>query len=429
MPVTRLLAIGDVHLGRQSRRLPSALDGTALGPAAALRLAVETALARDVRALLLAGDIVDGDGDLYHALGVLTDLLAPLRAQGVDVIAVAGNHDHAVLPRLVRAVPGVRVLGAGGSWETATVGGPGGPVRVLGWSFPAQHHPHSPAADLARLDEGPPALGLLHADLDAASGRYAPVTRGELEAAGPCRWLLGHVHTPSLDPATGEPGYLGSLVGLDPTEVGPRGPWLVEVDGRQVALRFLPQAPLRWDRLDVAVDDAASPRDELPALITEAMQAFVAERQEQLVSTSALGLRLRLTGRTADLRALCAAADAFMTEPPVLRLDEGLQGFVDRIDVDANPLHDLAALAERDDPPGLLARELLALRAGRAVDLQREARQALQQVDGGSSYRSLGAAGLAAAPDDDTLAAALMQSGYLILDELLRAKEVGDGTA
>jgi len=55
---TRLLCIGDLHLGRASSGL-SGLEGAPaaalLGPAAALRRAVDLALAEEVDAVLFAG--------------------------------------------------------------------------------------------------------------------------------------------------------------------------------------------------------------------------------------------------------------------------------------------------------------------------------------------------------------------------------------
>jgi hypothetical protein len=427
---TRLLAIGDIHLGRQSGRLPDQLEPDRFRPAAALAQAVKAAIHHQVAAVLLAGDLVDSTRDQYHALGVLTAALSPLREAGIRVIAVAGNHDHAVLPRLNAALPELLVLGRDGRWETETVDGPGGPVRVLGWSFPQEWFPGNPAESLARLPDGPPVIGLLHADLDASESRYAPVRRRDLFAAGPCRWLLGHVHAPSLDPARDDPGYLGSLVGLDPSETGPRGAWLVEIEGRDISLRFLPLAPLRWDALDVPVDDLTSPQDELPALLTGAISAFAAARAAELGDTQALGLRVRLVGRAADQRGLTAAVADLVRQPLVLAIKRGLTAFIDRVESGWQPSYDLAALAEQDDPPGLLARDLLALREGRGDDLLREAHPALRRVDRQPAYRALAQA--PAAGDtlaDDVLGAQLLQAGYRLLDDLLRAREVADGPA
>ncbi|MDD5719355.1 MAG: hypothetical protein PHQ53_06670, partial [Candidatus Krumholzibacteria bacterium] len=51
---TRLLAIGDIHLGRQSGRLPDQLEPDRFRPAAALAQAVKAAIHHQVAAVLLA---------------------------------------------------------------------------------------------------------------------------------------------------------------------------------------------------------------------------------------------------------------------------------------------------------------------------------------------------------------------------------------
>ena len=418
---TRLLAVGDIHLGRTSSRLPATPSANELGPAAALHLAVQSAVSLNVTAVLLAGDVADDTRDIYHALGVLTDELRPLTDHGIEVLAVAGNHDHDVLPRLEKVVPNLRLLGAGGRWETVTIEGDGDPVRVLGWSFPAAHHPTSPAADLSPLDAGPPVIGLLHADLDTPGSRYAPVDRRDLIAAGPCRWLLGHIHRPSLDPASDQPGYLGSLVGLDPTETGPHGPWLIEIDGDAITIEHLPQAPLRWETLDVAIDDLADPTRNLAAHVTTGIQDHAAAHEPDLAHARAVGLRVRLTGRTAAFAALDAACEELSRER--LEIFVGDQKcFLDRVTNDAVPAHDLDDLARRDDPPGLLARELVALRDGNADELLQAARRTVRETDRKILKLSPNT------PDDDALRTSLLRNGYQVLDELLSSKEAPHGT-
>lgn len=421
---TRLLVIGDIHLGRVQRRLPDGLDPDRLGPAAALRAAVATARSLRVAAVLLAGDVADQEHDLYHAHGVLTDVLGALGRDGIPVIAVAGNHDHVTLPRLARALPDLQILGKGGSWETATVHGDGGPVDVLGWSFPDQHHSQSPVRGLPRVSGSQPTVGLLHADLDVTASHYAPVRAHELQAAGPVRWLLGHIHQPSLTADHDRPGYLGSLVGLHPNETGPRGPWLVTVDQGQLALEHIAQAPLRWEHLAVAVDDLADPRTELTAVVADALRVYADVHAAELGHVEALGVRVRLTGRTADYVGLAEAAAELDRESfPLIAGDLTL--FVDTVVNDASPCHDLDGLARHDDPPGLLARDLLALAAGTAPELVADARRELGRIDLQNAFVNLADR----EHDDRAVTARLLEAGYRVLDDLLAGREDRHGTA
>jgi len=71
--VARLLAIGDVHLGTRPASLPPDLgdwgvDPRELTPEAALGTAVDRAIAEQVDAVLLAGDVVESTNARFEAI-------------------------------------------------------------------------------------------------------------------------------------------------------------------------------------------------------------------------------------------------------------------------------------------------------------------------------------------------------------------------
>ena len=411
--ITRLLAIGDLHLGRRSGRLPRDLDHTRLDPAAALTLAVQTAQKENVRAVLLAGDVVDSDHDVFRGIGLLAGAIEELSRHDIAVYAVAGNHDAGSLPQLARSLPGLTLLGEGGHWEEVTIHDA---VRLRGWSFPGPRHQANPVAGFPPIEPGPPVIGLLHADLGATASVYAPVTLGDLAATGPVRWLLGHLHQPTLSADNTAPGYLGSLVGLDPTETGPHGPWLITVADDDVTLEHLPQAPLRWANLDVLVDDVADPDAELPELLTQSLRELAESRDADLSQAEVVGVRVRLVGRAADLTALERTRRQLEIEEFVLPHDQQ-HLFVDTITNRVRPMHDLTALAAADDLPGLLASELLALEDGDSAALLQAAAGLVETVDHQSFLREIGDQREALDPDE--LRDLLIQSGYQALDVLL----------
>ena len=235
----KLLAIGDVHLGTRPSGLPddlrlSGVDLNALTPEAALLAAVERAVAEGVDAVLFAGDVVESTNDRFEALRPLEAAVQRLLAAGIPVIGVVGNHDVEALPRLADTIEGFELLGRGGHWQSRVIEKSGRPaVEIVGWSFPDKHVRSSPVGELLRnpippSHAGIPRIGLLHGDLDASGGNYAPFTSSELSQAGLDAWLLGHIHKPSLSAGAGlngegPRGYLGSLVGLDRGEKGTHG--------------------------------------------------------------------------------------------------------------------------------------------------------------------------------------------------------------
>ena len=427
----KLLCVGDVHLGRQPARLPAELAdeirASELGPAAAWRLTVDLALRDEADAVLLAGDVVEQEDDFYEAYGDLRRGVDRLAAAGVRVLAVSGNHDVQVLPRLADAVPGFQLLGRGGVWEVERVSGRDGrSVQVLGWSFPERWVSTSPFAAhaLPALDPAAgPVVGLLHCDRDAAGSPYAPVRSAELAGAPADAWLLGHVHKPDRLAPPRPIGYLGSLTGLDPGEAGPRGPWRLECAGPEIAVQHLPLAPLRWEEVEVALDGIESAED-AHSLAVSALDALHERLAAERFRPRAVGCRLRFTGRTAHRRAVerSLAAD----DPRrIHHTRDEVRYFVHDWRMEAGPALDLDALARGADPPALLARKVLLLR-GPADDPERQALLA----DAGRRFQSLEGrrafVGHGLAPPTGEEAADLLERAALgALSELLEQRQRG----
>jgi len=390
-----ILAIGDVHLGTACSGVPGAVsawgvDVAELTPAAALRLSVDFAVKQQFDAVLFAGDVVESTNARFEAMLPLEESVGRLLDAGIEVIAVAGNHDVGVLPRLAASIDGFTLLGAGGEWEARTISKDGSPVaQVVGWSFGDRYVRESPVAQLLgrplRMPSPPvPRIGLLHADLDASGGHYAPVTRAELDDTGYDAWLLGHVHQPSLvsmSTGTRPRGYLGSLVGLDPSETGPHGPWLLTVssDG-EVDVRQVPLAPLRWEQVAVSVEGLEHVEEVPDRLLSEA-ERLLRQLGEEAPLPRALGLGVRLTGTSgchAEIRRWIAGGEW----TSMGRVVDGTAVFFNRI-VDSMELRlDLAEIALGNDPAALMAQRLLMLRDDndRSRTLLDQARAALSET-------------------------------------------------
>lgn len=394
----RLLFVGDIHLGRGPSRLSDellshfGLERRALGPAEALRRSVERAIAERVDAVLFAGDLVEDESDFYEAYPRLREAVERLVEAGITPIAVAGNHDVEVLPRLAREIRELALLGAGGRWEARLVRREGRPIaRVVGWSFPERVVRTSPLESFPAAwsagrydDEAPstlPTIGLLHADLDSGDRRYAPVRRAELEARPLAAWILGHVHAPShAGLAAARPiGYLGSLCGLAPDEPGPHGPWLGTLDAEGLRLELLPLAPMRWEELRLTLDGVES-LDQLDSALLAALEARHAELEPQLGGAALIGLRLVLEGeRAIGAREL----ERHLADPKgPLSLRQALDSrryFLEAAQDRSRPRLALAELVRGSDPAALFARRLATLEQGgeECAKLLREARAAL----------------------------------------------------
>ena len=425
---TRLLCAGDIHIGRRPTGLtPEAedqLDRSALSPAAVWRQVVDLAIELRVDAVLLAGDVVEQRDDVYEAYTHLSTGVERLVDSGIDVIGVAGNHDGLALPRLAKHIPRFRLLGRDGCWEDVTVeGSDGSKTRILGWSFPGEHFNADPLVDLPGANgSGLPTLGLLHCDRDASERRYAPVRSSALTDASVDAWLLGHIHRP--DPLQGSRpiGYLGAITPLDPSDEGPRGPWLVEVEGRgDVHAMHLPIAPLRFEPATLEVDtleDAGG----LMQLVIETIERLHAELGGSEHRPRIVGLRLRLEGRTRLRSELDAEIIGLKQMPPVPR--EGILYFVQKVTNASLPQRDLRQIAEGgSDPYSLLASRLLALEQDRddpeCRRLIDEARKRLDSVRSNSIFVRLETP----SPNDDEVVELLRLAALSAMDELERRRE------
>ncbi|MBT3223394.1 MAG: DNA repair exonuclease, partial [Proteobacteria bacterium] len=200
---TNLLFAGDIHLGRRPQRLVHAeLDPSRFAPTEAWARLVDVAIERRVDAVVLAGDVVDDERDRFEAYGHLERGIRRLMGEGIATVGVAGNHDGIALPRLADRLADFTLLGRGGTWQRVALESGKIPVDLLGWSFSERHHRESPllspgltpALDGRRSDAT--LLGVLHCDLGATGGGYAPISHSELERLDVDGWFLGHIHRP-----------------------------------------------------------------------------------------------------------------------------------------------------------------------------------------------------------------------------------------
>ena len=439
-----ILAIGDVHLGTSCSGVPDfvwswGIDPGELTPAGALKRATDLAIERKVDAVLFAGDVVESANARFEAMPPLEECIRRLREEEVEVIAVAGNHDVDALPRLARLLDGFTLLGAGGRWESKAITRNNSPVaEIVGWSFGERFVRQSPVAELlseplAPVSTSLPRIGLLHADLNASGGHYAPVRQFELDDAGYDAWLLGHIHKPSIEQlsagaASRPSGYLGSLVGLDPSETGPHGPWILKVhDGRELDLQHIPLAPLRWEQVSISVAGLDYAEDVADRLLSEATE-LVRRIGREGPAPRAVGLIARLTGSSSCHEDIGRRIDAGEWDA-LGRVVDGTAVFFSKIVAAMTPQLDLPEIAKGDDPTALMARRLMMLQQDddRSRGLLDEARAALTGIASDERWSAVDEHRSATDPlSDQALRDVLLRSGMTALNAMLSQSKQGD---
>ena len=158
----KILAVGDIHLGRTPSRLPSDLSPRELGPAEAWRRTVEVALEAEVAAVLLAGDVVDRTRTSSRRTGSWKGGVRRVADEGIAVIGVVGNHDVEVLPASCVTFPAPPARRRG-QWESCRIAEGEEAVTLWGWYLSPRpvrsQPPRGPAFRAApRHQPGPAAL-------------------------------------------------------------------------------------------------------------------------------------------------------------------------------------------------------------------------------------------------------------------------------
>lgn len=386
----KLLLTGDIHLGRSSTRISVNGDTTDLRAVSAWRRIVETAFREKVDAVCLSGDIVDQDNRFLESIGPLESEISRLTASGIHVLAVAGNHDFQVLPRVAEHVNSeyFHFLGQGGKWERVTVSDQSGnAVHVDGWSFPQRYVNESPL-DSYNLpaDRTIPTIGLVHGDLHDAKSPYGFLNINKLRSLDVSGWLLGHIHKPELDCSAGASWvlYPGSPQALSPAEQGVHGAWLTETEGN--GLKVPVQAAIssvRYEELDIDMTGISS-REAAESRFFECIRQAAQELHDTGHGHCAvLSLRIRLTGESALAHEMEAIATRVREDLTVQHA--GLTVQVEKIRNATTAAINLEEHAGTHTAPGALVDILRELDeekpSGRAHDLLAQVMEDIRRVD------------------------------------------------
>jgi len=241
----KILASSDTHIGR----IPS-VNYSNITASSGFVAVVATAIKLEVDVLLLGGDIVDNDQYWYEAYGPLLREIDRLRAHNIKLIAVSGNHDSSVFPKLAKEKQQeLAVLALDGKWEAYDYN----EVRFIGWSFTEPSFEADPfnSFNKSLLDKSKPTIGLIHCDVDGHS-IYAPLSSSNFDSYADILWVTGHIHIPRHNK---NHINCGSPFPLDSSEKGAHGVWLLENEAtRWRDPTFIPISPYRFESCAVKLD-------------------------------------------------------------------------------------------------------------------------------------------------------------------------------
>ena len=301
----------DIHLDSPLRGLGRLSDDDL---ANRLRLATRTAFDNLIRhclkstpdALILAGDLYDGDWRDYSTGVYFTDRMRDLDEAGIPVVLVQGNHDaESVISRSLTLPANVAQLRTDRP-ETKVFEDSG--LAVHGQGFATKAVSANLAVDYPAPVPGLVNVGVLHTSVQGYANHdpYAPCSVAELTGRGYEYFALGHVHTRQvLAGGRTTVAFSGNLQGRHPRELGPKGALDVRLSPGGVAeVDFVALDVARWELVEVDVSDA---RDESEAF--DLVDAAVGRTREHagtrpVVARITLVGTSSLAGRLADTTAV-----------------------------------------------------------------------------------------------------------------------------
>ena len=377
----RFLHAADLHLDSPLRGLDryegAPVDDVRGATRRAFENLIATALRERVDLVVIGGDLYDGDWPDHNTGLFFVKGVAQLAEEGIPVAIVRGNHDAASkLTKSLRLPRNVYLLNDAKP-ETVVLDQIG--VAVHGQSFA------TPAVldDLAFAYPVPIPdcfnIGLLHTSLNGRPGHdnYAPTTLSVLQGKGYDYWALGHVHAAEI--VSREPWvvYPGNTQGRNIRESGAKGCSLLSVEnGTVLEHQAIALDVMRWETL--SLDIAGLPDlDSLLDAATVGIRGRLAQAEGRT-----LAIRVRIAGSGPLHRMLAIQPETVEQQLRSAAIEaSNAQVWIEKFELTTHPQLDLDRIAERDDPLGLLVRELRGLAvddAARSV-VAKEAIRDLQQ--------------------------------------------------
>ncbi len=310
----------------------------------ALRNLVDLCIEEPAGALLIAGDLFDGDWQDYATGLFFLAELGRLRDAGTQVIVLRGNHDaESRISKKLRHPDHVTVLDhrKPQTVELADLG-----VAVHGQSFATAAVSQNLALDYPPPVAGAVNIGLLHTALEGREGhgRYAPCSERELIDRGYDYWALGHVHRREVLCQAPWIVFPGNLQGRHARETGPKGATLITIeDGRVTAVEPRTLDGVRWACLDVDATPLAT-ADAVVQAVHEQLRSAAEQAEERL-----LAARVVVRGRSAAHAAFSHDPERWVSEIRAAAFDVPADVWIEKVRFDSRLPLDIDALRGQDD--------------------------------------------------------------------------------
>ena len=358
MTFFRFLHAADIHLDSPLIGLSNiegqVADRIRAAPRAAFESLVERVIESEIDFLVIAGDLYDGSWRDYKTGLFFAEQMGRLHQYRIPVYLLHGNHDaQSQITKPLVLPDNVNVFGVRNpeTFRNEEIN-----VVLHGQSYRQTAVTENLVPGYPSPIDGAFNIGVLHTALGGMGGHanYAPCDLKELVAKGYDYWALGHVHKRQVLHVQPHVVFPGNLQGRHIRETGPKGAYLITVEGGDVAdLTPLDFDVVRWEAHEVDVTVAV----DIGEVVDLMREALVQGREE--ASERMLVCRILLRGRTRLHGQLVTDAEKLTAEARSIALGLGEEvAWVEQVSVLTTPVADFTTLAAREDTLGDLQRML-----------------------------------------------------------------------
>lgn len=354
----RFVHTADIHLDSPLRSLAlrNAELAELVGDASrqAFTAIVDLCLAELVDALVIAGDLYDGDQTSMKTARFLASQMARLHQAGVTVYMIRGNHD--AMSRITKqlVLPDTVTI-FGGRCQSVIQSGAGVDVAFHGLSFASPKAPESLLPKYAAPQEGAANIGIMHTSLAGSPGHdvYAPCSVADLHGHGFEYWALGHIHVRQVYSGASTLVMPGIPQGRDINEAGEKSVTLVTIhDDRSVEIEERLTSVAQFDRVSVDLTGVSEWSEAIIRIRAGLEQSREGARSHYLVA------RLRLMGFSALSWSLMRDRDLAVAEAEQAAEQVG-DTWVEKLELDLSASA-VGALGDVADPTLELAQSMRA---------------------------------------------------------------------
>jgi len=339
MHTFRFIHAADIHLDSPLKGLAghegSVVERIRRATREALAELVSIAIREEVAFMIIAGDVYDGSWRDYQTGRYFVRQMGRLRAKGIPVYMIYGNHDaESQITRRLTLPENVTVFSAK---KPETYGVPTVSVVLHGQSFYQRDVTENLARTYPLPVSGKLNIGILHTALTGAEGHdnYAPCSMGDLTEKGYDYWALGHVHERAVLHKHPYVVYSGVLQGRHIRETGPKGASLVTVEDREIVdVSHFSVDVVRWEVLKIDASNAEVLLD-LEEQVRSAIERAAGEHADGRI----LACRIIVEGATAVHENALADIDRLTTEARAAAESLGRsQVWIEKLKISTRPL-------------------------------------------------------------------------------------------